>query len=333
MAEPTAGGAGAADADTMTAVRVADGRLRSARVPRPTAGEGELLVRVELAGVNWWEVMQVAGQVPVAAAGIPGSEGTGIVVAAGPGADAATVGRRVAWSKVPGSYAEYVSAGAGWFVPADGLPPEQAAGLLFQGVTAHYLAEDTAPLRAGDAVVVLAAAGGVGTLLTQLLAARGIRVVGVVGSPEKADVARAAGAAEVLLDDGDLVQRVRHVEPDGVAAVFDANGGAGVPARFDLLRRRGWLVLYGTAAGPIPPIDPARLGAGSHVVTRTAGKDFAGEPEEWARRAADVIGRAGRAELRVVVGEVAPLADAGELVERLRSRRTTGKNLLRVSAC
>ena len=321
MAEPVDG--------TMTAVRLVAGELRSERVPRPVAGEGELLVEVELAGVNWWEVMQLAGQVPTAPSGVPGQEGTGRVVAAGPGADDALVGSRVAWSKVPGSYAEFVAGAAGWFAPVGDLPSEQAAGLLFQGVTAHYLAEDTAPLAAGDPVVVLAAAGGVGTLLSQVLTARGIRVLGVVGSPEKVDVARAAGAAEVLLDDGQLTDRVRELEPEGVAAVFDANGGPGVPDRFGLLRRRGWLVLYGTAAGPIPPIEPGLLAGGSHVVTRTAGKDFAGDPATWVRRATDVLARAARGELRVLVGEVVPLAGAGELVERLRSRRTTGKNLLR----
>jgi NADPH2:quinone reductase len=331
--EARSGARGAADRpdrDTMTAVRLVDGDLGVARIPRPTAGEGELLVRVELAGVNWWEVMQRAGQVPTAPSGIPGQEGAGQVVAAGPGADAAMVGRRVAWGKVPGSYAEYVAADAGWFLPVDALPLEQAAGLLFQGVTAHYLAADTAPLRVGDTVVVLAAAGGVGTLLTQMLAARGIRVVGVVGSPAKAEVARAAGAVAVLPDDEELVHRVRQLARDGVAAVFDANGGAGVPSRFDLLARRGWLVLYGTAAGPIPALDPGLLTAGSHVVTRTAGKDFAGDRASWTRRAADVIARAHRGELRVLVGEVAPLTDAGDMLDRVRSRRTTGKNLLRV---
>lgn len=324
MAEPTVG--------TTTAVRLVDGELHVGQVPRPVAGEGELLVEVELAGVNWWEAMQLAGQVPTSASGIPGQEGAGRVVAAGPGADAGLVGRRVAWSKVPGSYAEHVAGAAGWFAPVSDLPADQAAGLLFQGVTAHYLAEDTAPLVSGDAVVVLAAAGGVGTLLTQLLTARGVRVLGVVGSPEKADVARAAGAAEVLVGDAQLTDRVRELVPDGVAAVFDGNGGPDVPDRFGLLRPRGWLVLFGTAAGPIPAIEPGLLAAGSHVVTRTAGKDFSGDPETWGRRAADVLERAGRGELRVLVGEVAPLAEAGDVLERLRSRSTTGKSLLRTGA-
>jgi NADPH2:quinone reductase len=325
------GSAAAADVGTMTAARLVGGDLRVARVACPTAGDGELLVKVELAGINWWEVMQRAGQVPTPPSGIPGQEGTGQVVASGPGADPDMVGRRVAWGKVPGSYAEYVAADAGWFLPVDDLPSEQAAGLLFQGVTAHYLAEDTVPLQSGDTVVVLAAAGGVGTLLTQMLAFRGIQVVGVVGSPDKAQVARAAGALTVLLDDEQLVDRVRQVAPDGVAAVFDANGGPAVTSRFGLLARRGWLVLYGAAAGPIPALDPGLLGAGSYVVTRTAGRDFAGDRTSWTSRAADVLAMAGRGELRVLVGEVAPLAQADEVLDRVRSRRTTGKNLLRVS--
>jgi NADPH2:quinone reductase len=324
------GAADGPDTDTMTAVRLVEGDLRLGRTPRPAVGDGELLVQVELAGVNWWEIMQRAGQVPTDPSGIPGQEGVGRVVAAGTGADAAMVGGRVAWSKVPGSYAEYVAADAGWFVPVDDLPVQQSAGLLFQGVTAHYLAEDTARLQAGDTVVVLAAAGGVGTLLTQMLVARGIRVIGVVGSPTKTEVARAAGAAAVLLDDDDLVSRVRQLEPRGVAAVFDANGGAGVLRRFDLLRRRGWLVLYGTAAGPIPALDPGLLTAGSYVVTRTAGKDFAGDQASWRRRAVDVVAQARRGQLRALVGEEASLADAADVLERVRSRGTTGKTLLRV---
>jgi NADPH2:quinone reductase len=312
----------------MPAIRLREGRLVPGRAPRPEPGDGELLVRVELAGVNWWDVMQVAGQVPTGAGGIPGQEGAGRVVAAGPRADPRLVGRRVAWSKVPGSYAGYVAADAGWFVPVDDLPVEQAAGLLFQGVTAQYLAEDTAPVRAGEVAVVLAAAGGVGTLLTQLLTARGVHVVGVVGAPVKARVAEEAGAATVLVEDDDLVPAVQAVAPEGVAAVFDGNGGPAVPTRFELLRPRGWLVLYGTAAGPIPPLDPALLTRGSYVVTRTVGKDFAGDRASWSVRAEDVVARARRGELRVQLGTRAPLSDAADVLDQMRARATTGKNLL-----
>ena len=139
-------------------------------------------------------------------------------------------------------------------------------------MTAQYLATDTAPLESGDAAVVLAAAGGVGTLLTQLLATAGVRVVGVVGSAADVEAARAAGATEVLVDSGeDLVRAVREAAPDGVAAVFDGNGGPATSRALGMLRPRGWLVLFGTAAGPIPDLPAGALGAGSYVVTRTAG--------------------------------------------------------------
>jgi NADPH2:quinone reductase len=314
----------------MNVVQVADGRLvpGSLAVPRP--GPRQVRVRVDLAGVNYWDVMQRTGAVPLGPEQIPGVEGTGVVLEAGPGAREDLVGRRVAWSKVPGSYAAEVVGDADWFLPVpDDLEPEQAAGLLMQGVTAQYLAADTAPVRAGETAVVLAAAGGVGTLLTQLLTAAGARVVGVVGSPGKADVARAAGAAEVLVDGDDLVDAVRSVAPEGVRAVFDGNGGPATPRAFGMLAPRGWVVLFGTAAGPIPALDAAPLAAGSHVVTRTAGKHFAGDPVTWRSRAEDVLSRAASGRLRVFPDAVLPLPDAAEAHARMEGRANTGKTFLR----
>ncbi len=160
---------------TLTVVQAVDGRLVPASLPAPRPGPGQLLVGVQFAGVNYWDVMQRTGAVPLGPSRVPGVEGTGVVLEAGAGAPDDLVGRRVAWSKVPGSYADHVVADADWFVPIpDTLPAEQAGGLLMQGVTAQYLATDTVPLRAGDTAVVLAAAGGVGTLLTQMLTAAGV---------------------------------------------------------------------------------------------------------------------------------------------------------------
>jgi NADPH:quinone reductase len=313
----------------MAVVQVVDGRLEPASLPTPAPGPGQLHVRVQLAGVNYWDVMQRTGAVPLGGERIPGVEGAGIVLAAGPGAPSELVGRRVAWSKVPCSYAGQVVADADWFLPVpDDLPVEQAAGLLMQGVTAQYLAADTAPLRPGEAAVVLAAAGGVGTLLTQLLTAAGVRVVGVVGSAGKEGLARTAGAAEVLVDGDDLVDAVRTVAPDGVRAVFDGNGGPATPRAFGMLAPRGWVVLFGTAAGPIPALDPALLAAGSHVVTRTAGKHFAGDPRTWRSRAEDVLARAAAGTLRVFPDIVLPLADAARAHDRMEGRQNVGKLFL-----
>jgi NADPH2:quinone reductase len=297
----------------------------------PQPGTGELLVRVALAGVNYWDVMQRTGAVPLPASGIPGVEGVGVVAAAGDGAPADLVGRRVAWSKVNGSYAGTVVGAADWFLPVpDDVSDEQAAGLLMQGVTAQYLASDTAPLEEGDEAVVLAAAGGVGTLLAQLLVAAGVRVIGVVGSAAKVDAARAAGAAEVLVDSGgDLVAAVRATVPDGVAAVFDGNGGPAAPRALGMLRPRGWLVLFGTAAGAIPDLPAGALGAGSYVVTRTAGKHYAGDPAAWRPRAEDVLARARAGALTVAPVTVLPLTEAAEAHRLMESRTSAGKLLLR----
>lgn len=307
------------------------GALSPAESAPPEPGPGELRVDVALAGVNYWDVMQRTGAVPLPASGIPGVEGVGVVAAVGDGASRDLVGRRVAWSKVPSSYAGAVVGSADWFLPVpDDVADEQAAGLLMQGVTAQYLATDTAPLVDGDAAVVLAAAGGVGTLLTQLLVTAGVRVVGVVGSAAKVEAARAAGATEVLVDSGDdLAAAVRKAVPDGVAAVFDGNGGPDAPRALGMLRPRGWLVLFGTAAGPIPDVPAGALGAGSYVVTRTAGAHFAGDPGAWRPRAEDVLARARAGELTVAPVTVLPLAEAAEAHRLMESRASAGKLLLR----
>lgn len=318
-------------ASSSPAVVVRDGALRPDVVPVREPGPGELLVRVTLAGVNYWDVMQRTGAVPLPPSGVPGVEGVGVVEAVGEGAPEDLVGRRVAWSKMPGSYAGAVVGTSDFFLPVpDDVSDEQAAGLLMQGVTAQYLARDTAPLGDRDAAVVLAAAGGVGTLLTQLLVAAGVRVIGVVGTAAKTDAARAAGAAEVVVDDGDdLAAAVLARVPGGVAAVFDGNGGPAAPRALGMLRPRGWLVLFGTAAGPIPDLPAGALGAGSYVVTRTAGKHFAGDPATWRPRAEDVLARARSGALAVAPVAVLPLEDAAEAHRRMESRESTGKLLLR----
>ncbi|TFV54295.1 quinone oxidoreductase [Geodermatophilus sp. DF01-2] len=319
---------------TVPAVVAREGRLSPTELSAPPPDPGQLLVRVRLAGVNYWDVMQRTGAVPLPPSGIPGVEGVGVVAAAGEGAPADLVGRRVAWSKVNGSYAGAVVGNADWFLPVpDDVDDEQGAGLLMQGVTAQYLATDTAPLGDGDAAVVLAAAGGVGTLLTQLLVAAGVGVIGVVGSAAKVEAARAAGATEVFVDSGDdLAAAVREVVPEGVAAVFDGNGGPAATRGVSMLRPRGWLVLFGTAAGPIPDLPAGALGAGSFVVTRTAGKHFAGDLAAWRPRAEDVLARARAGALRVAPVTVLPLAEAARAHELMESRSTTGKLLLRPEA-
>lgn len=305
--------------------------LRSAEFPAVPLGDGEVRVEVRLAGVNFWDVMQRKGIVPLGEGSVPGVEGVGQIVEVGEGVEQARIGERVVWSKVGSSYASEVVAAATSFVPVpDGLSDEDAARILMQGVTAQYLAEDTWPLGEGDVALVHAAAGGVGTLLTQLLKARGARVIGVVSREEKRQASLDAGADHVLVDGDDYVADVRAIEADGVSAVFDANGGPQAVRALDVLRTRGALVLYGSANGPVPEVDLGRLGAGSFFVTRTAGRDYARTPEEWRARADDVLSRAAAGTLRAVAGGIYPLAEAAQAHRHLESRASVGKLLLSV---
>lgn len=301
--------------------------LEFAEQPLPPLAQGEARVRVRLAGVNFWDVMQRRGDVPLPADGVPGVEGVGIIEAVGEGVTSELIGQRVVWSKVPSSYATHVQAPAQMFVPVpDSVTDEAAAAVLMQGVTAQYLATSTTDLQSGDVAVITAAAGGVGQLLTQFLTARGVTVIGVVGSTGKAASAR---SRHTIVDSPDLVSDVRAIAPQGAAAVFDAAGGDS-SRFFAMLRPRGICVLYGAAGGPIAPIAAGDLASGSFYVTRTAGRDYAAAPGEWAGRAADVMQRAQRGELVADVSAVLPLAEAADAHRRLESRATTGKTLLRV---
>lgn len=288
-------------------------------------GPGQALVQVTYAGVNFWDVMQRRGDVPLPPDGVPGVEGVGIVAAVGPDASLA-VGERVAWSKVPSSYASYVLADAASLVPVpEAVSDEQAAAVLMQGVTAQYLATSTTGLGAGEAAVVTAAAGGVGRLLIALLKARGVEVLGVVGSPAKVP----ASIADVTIVDGpDAAERVRDWRAQGVQAVFDATGGA-VTRFLGMLAPRGILVLYGAAGGPIGDIPAGALAAGSFYVTRTAGRDYASAPGEWRGRADAVLAAAASGALTADVTRIAPLDDAAQVQGALEGRATTGKLLLR----
>ncbi len=288
-------------------------------------GPGQVLVRVRLAGVNFWDVMQRRGAVPLPPDRIPGVEGVGIIEAVGDGVTYAP-GTRVAWSKVPSSYANVVLAPASSFVPVpDAMSDEQAAGLIMQGVTAEYLSSATTSLGAGDTAVVTAAAGGVGRLLTLMLRARGARVIGVVGSERKRAV---AVADDVVVESADTVADVRTLAPAGAQAVFDAAGGDVSPL-FGMLAPRGIVVIYGAASGPVGEIAASVLAGGSFYVTRTAGRDYTSAPGEWESRVAAVFAAAVSGELTADISRVAALGEAADVHRALESRATTGKILLR----
>lgn len=303
--------------------------LTLADLDLPDPGESEVRVDVDVAGINYWDVMQRRGIVPLPASRIPGVEGAGTVVAVGAAVTGLEVGQRVAWSKVPGSYATQVQGRAELFVPLpEAVTSTLAGAALMQGTTAWYLAHEVLPLGAHDAAVVFAAAGGVGHLLTQLLVERGVTVVAVVGDAAKAAEPSRFGALSTIVDSPDLVAQVRDALPDRATVVFDANGGPQALRDLDLLSPRGTAVYYGTAAGPLPELDLARLSEGSLAVRRVRGADYLGTPQAFRAAADAIVSRLADGRLTVRVDRTLPLAQAADQHARLESRASIGKLLL-----
>jgi NADPH:quinone reductase len=307
--------------------------LTPVELPDPEPGPGELLVEVAAAGVNYIDTYQREGIYPMPLPYVPGLEGVGRVRAVGAGVEEFVVGERVGWAEVLGSYAELVTVpvAKAVLVP-DAVSDEVAVGALLQGMTAHVLVHETYPVRAGDDVLVHAAAGGVGLLLTQLAAGRGGRVLATVSTPEKEELARAAGAADVIryTEVDDLAAEVRsRTDGAGVAVVYDSVGRTTFDASLAALRRRGTLVLFGASSGPVPPVDPQRLNAaGSVYLTRPKLFDYVATREELTDTAGAVLAAAGAGTLDVRIGHRYPLAEARAAHEDLQGRRTTGKLVL-----
>lgn len=297
--------------------------------PRPVAVDGEVLIEVAAAGINFIDIYRRSGIYPMKFPHIPGSEGSGTVRAVGADVTDFAPGDRVAWSDGPGSYAQYVAVPAARVVPLPSyLDWNSAAALPLQGMTAHYLAFDTAPLRPGDTVLVHAGAGGVGLLLIQLLAAQQVTVLTTVSTAQKADWARAAGASQVLSYEN-LPAALRTLCPEGVQAVFDGVGKATFDDSLAVLARRGHLVLFGGASGQVPPFDLQRLSAaGSVWVTRPSLGDFISTTTALRTRMADLTDRVGGGALQLRIGGTYPLAEAAAAHQDLAGRATTGKLLL-----
>jgi NADPH:quinone reductase len=300
--------------------------------PAPQPGPGEVLVEVAAAGVNFMDIYQREGignyrrEPPFAL----GAEGAGTVTAVGEGVTGLSAGDRVAWASAPGSYAEQVVLPASRAVPVPaGVSLDVAAAVILQGLTAHYLASSTHPVRNGDVTVVHAAAGGVGLLLTQMVKRRGGIVVATTSGGPKEALARAAGA-DYVTGYGDFR-----------AAVDEATGGVGAHVVYDgvgkdtfddslaALRPRGMMVLYGASSGQVPPFDLQRLNsAGSLYTTRPTLAHYVATPEELRWRSSELFGLVASGELDVRIGGTYPLADAARAQEDLAARRTTGKLLL-----
>jgi NADPH2:quinone reductase len=306
--------------------------LEAAERPAPRPGPGQLLVELAAAGVNFMDIYQRQGQPPYASQPpyVPGAEGAGTVAAVGPDVAGVAVGDPVAWTGVPGSYAEQVLVPADRAVPVpDGVEPQVAAAVLLQGLTAHYLCSSTYPVGEGDPVVVHAAAGGVGLLLTQLVKLRGGTVVGTTSTAAKADLARQAGADVVVGYDGFVAAVRERTGGAGAAVVYDGVGRTTFDDSLSALRPRGYMVLYGAASGQPAPLELSRLAAGGSLfVTRPILAHHIASREELLRRADDLFGWIGQGRLQVRIGGTYPLADATRAHRDLGERRTTGKLLL-----
>lgn len=305
--------------------------LVPAELPDPSPGPGELLVGTDAIGVNYIDTYFRTGMYATELPYVPGSEGSGRVVALGPGVTEFRVGDRVCWAAAPGSYAELVVVPEAVAVPVpDGVPAAQAASALLQGMTAHYLLESTYPAQPGDTVLMHAGAGGVGLILTQLASAKGVRVITTVSTDEKESLSRGAGAAEVLRYGDDLADRVRELTGgEGVAAVYDGVGAATFDASLASLRVRGTLALFGAASGPVPPFDPQRLNAaGSLFLTRPTLVHHTRDREELLWRSGDVFAAITAGDLTIRVASRYPLAEAAQAHRDLESRRTTGSIVL-----
>lgn len=308
-------------------------QLALEEVPEPRAGPGEVVVEVAAAGINFIDVYQRSGLYPTELPFVPGQEGAGVVVALGPGVEGLSPGDRVAWTSLLGSYAERRALPADRLVPVpDGIELETAAAVMLQGMTAHYLAVDTYPLSPGERCLIHAGAGGVGLLLTQMAAIRGAEVFTTVGTREKAELSRRAGAAHVVVyTEEDFAPSIEaFAGPRPLDVVYDGVGAATFMAGLDLLRPRGMMVTYGNASGPVPEISPLLLmRKGSLYLTRPTLVDYIASRDQLLARAGQIFEWIAGGRLRVTVGAEYPLAEAAAAHRALEGRATTGKVLLR----
>jgi NADPH2:quinone reductase len=306
--------------------------LKLAELPIPQPGPGQVLIRVEAIGVNFIEIYFRKGTYKASLPLVPGSEAAGTVEELGPGVTGFAAGDAVASVSVLGSYAEYALVPAAGLVkvPA-GVTMEQAAAAMLQGMTAHYLVTSTFPLKKGDTALVHAAAGGVGLLLTQMATKIGARVIATVSTKEKAELAREAGASEVILyTEQEFQPEVKKLTGGkGVDVVYDSVGKTTFEGSLNSLRPRGLLALFGGASGPVPPFDLIQLSSkGSLFITRPTLWHYIATRQELEWRAGEVLGSVAKGELKLRMEHVYSLDEAGHAQTDLEGRKTTGKILL-----
>lgn len=298
--------------------------------PEPKANEA--LVKIVAAGVNFIDVYFREGRYKAATMPFtPGQEAAGDVVSVGSGVSGLKPGDRVAYAMVQGSYAEYSAVPADKLVKIpEGVAYQHAAAAMLQGMTAHYLAYSTYPLKKGETALVHAAAGGVGLLLVQMAHHIGARVIATVSTEEKAKLARAAGADDVILyTQTDFEAETKRLTDGGVEVVYDSVGKTTFEKGLNILRPRGYMVLYGGSSGAVPPFDLIQLSAkGSLFVTRPTLPHYTVTREELEMRAGAVFGMIAAGNLRLRVEHTYPLKDAAQAHRDLEGRKTTGKLLL-----
>ena len=306
--------------------------LRYDDVPEPTPKAGEAVVKIEAAGLNYLDVYFRSGQNKAELPLTIGVEAGGTVAGVGSGVTELKIGDRVAYTGVPGAYAQYAAVPAARLVVLpQGVSPKQGAAAMLQGMTAHYLACSTYPLKPGDTCLVHAAAGGVGLLLCQIAKMRGARVIGTVSTEEKAKLAREAGATDVILyTSQDFEAEVKRLtDGRGVNVVYDSVAKTTFDKGFNCLRPRGLMALYGQSSGPIGAFDPKILNAkGSLFLTRPSLNHHIATREELVQRAGEVLGWIRDGKLKVRMETQFPLKDAAEAHRALEARKTTGKVLL-----
>ncbi|MDP9455809.1 MAG: NADPH:quinone reductase [Actinobacteria bacterium] len=307
--------------------------LRYEDVPVPEPGSGEVRVKLAASGVNFIDVYQRTGLYPGELPRTLGNEGAGEVEAVGEGVEEFSEGDFVAFAGVPGAYAEHIVAPAEKLVPFNVTYVEarMAAAVMLQGMTAHYLTHSTFPLQEGQTALVHAAAGGVGLLLCQLAKMRGATVIGTVSTEEKAELARGAGADEVILyTQHDFVEETRRITGgEGVDVVYDSVGKTTFDGSLDSLKPRGYLVLFGASSGPVPPVDLQVLNQkGGLFVTRPSLAHYTATREELLWRAESLFTWIGQNNLSVRIGGAYKLSEADQAHRDLEGRKTTGKLIL-----
>ncbi|HSK31715.1 MAG TPA: quinone oxidoreductase [Candidatus Limnocylindria bacterium] len=295
-------------------------------VPEPKAGEAR--IKIEASGLNYIDIYQRAGLYPSKTPFTLGMEGAGIVDAVGEFVTEVKTGDRVAYAMVPGSYAEYAIVPAAKLAPLpDNIEARSAAGLMLQGMTAHYLTHSTYALKPGETALVHAAAGGVGLLLVQIAKMLGATVIGTAGTEAKADLAKRAGILYTQLDFPSEVKKI--TGGSGVHVAYDSVGATTFEKSLDCLRPRGYLVLFGQSSGPVPPFDPGKLAAkGSLFLTRPSLAHYTLDRTELLQRAGDLFNWTSVGKLQLRIEKEFPLFEAAEAQRQMEGRKTTGKVIL-----